>query len=98
MAMHMSPDITFEQARAMIDTLKALPARPAYSDYLHSSAWRRRRMACFKRDGFRCVNCGRAKCLEAHHKTYSRIGNEDLDDLVTLCSDCHSAQHGIVRP
>lgn len=34
------------------------------------------------------------KWFDVHHKTYDRIGDELLDDLVLLCKSCHKAQHG----
>jgi hypothetical protein len=28
-----------------------------------------------------------------HHLTYERVGYEDLDDLVSVCEDCHETVH-----
>lgn len=37
--------------------------------------------------------CGTSKNLNIHHMTYERLGNEDFNDLVYLCKDCHSNLH-----
>jgi|GraSoiStandDraft_4_1057263.scaffolds.fasta_scaffold00189_46 hypothetical protein len=43
-----------------------------------------------------CEICGDRHRLESHHKTYEHFGVEVLylDDLQTLCQDCHAAIHG----
>lgn len=60
-----------------------------YEAYLRTTAWRNLSTAVKERDGYRCKLCGSRDELEVHHKTYERIGREDLDDLVTLCHRCH---------
>jgi 5-methylcytosine-specific restriction endonuclease McrA len=35
--------------------------------------------------------------LEVHHKTYKRFGNEDMNDLITLCRECHELVTSIER-
>ena len=68
-----------------------------YRDYLRSDAWRQRRNDALRRDGFVCVRCSGRKRLEVHHLTYARMGHEEPNDLVTLCSACHQAQHKTVK-
>lgn len=56
------------------------------------------RNAAFKRDGFTCVLCGENKGgnLEAHHLESWDSNVEkrfDVDNLVTLCTDCHKRFH-----
>ena len=47
-----------------------------------------------KRDGWRCQNCGSSKDLHVHHLTKrSRLGDDALDNLITLCAVCHQDQH-----
>ena len=50
----------------------------------------------FKRDGFRCVECGATKeekGLEVDHIIpVSRGGADELDNLQTLCKDCNLAK------
>jgi hypothetical protein len=52
------------------------------------------RTEVLKRDNYRCVNCGMTgKELHVHHVvSRSEGGTNDLSNLVTLCSDCHSKQ------
>jgi len=65
--------------------------RDSYRRYLHTSAWYNLSTQVKERDHYRCrmIFCRSTKRLEVHHKTYERIGREDLDDLVTLCHRCH---------
>ena len=67
--------------------------RGYYKEYLQSDTWKAKRKAVLIRDGLRCQLCGHEKNLHVHHVTYDRIYDEDLDDLITLCSDCHSGLH-----
>ena len=48
------------------------------------------------RDGWRCVRCGKASRLEAHHIIPVEAGGEaaDPDNGLTLCIGCHLAHHG----
>jgi hypothetical protein len=34
-----------------------------------------------------------AERVHLHHRTYDRLGCEDLRDLIPLCEACHSATH-----
>jgi hypothetical protein len=40
--------------------------------------------------------CG-ADVVQLHHKTYDRIGAEDLTDLTPLCARCHALIHVLER-
>lgn len=40
-----------------------------------------------------CYVCGTTVHLQLHHKTYERIGCEELTDLIPMCKDCHFAVH-----
>ena len=55
--------------------------------------WSIVRRAVFKRDGYRCVECGRAGRLECDHVTplQREPGQDpfDLNGLQTLCRACH---------
>ena len=66
-----------------------------YREYLESSHWDTVRLARLKKDGYRCQICGSAKNLCVHHLTYDRMGHELMDDLLTLCRDCHEKVHAI---
>jgi hypothetical protein len=42
------------------------------------------------------MDCWGTEHLEVHHLTYDRFGgNERLEDLQTLCRDCHRTWHGL---
>lgn len=62
--------------------------------------WQKRRYRTFKRDGFECQNCGENGSksepyeLEAHHITpISEGGGHHLQNLTTVCHDCHIKIH-----
>lgn len=44
------------------------------------------------RDDFKCVRCGSSENLRVHHKKGTK--SHSLDDLETLCLNCHKAEHG----
>lgn len=49
----------------------------------------------FDRDNWRCTECNSRNNLTAHHVIYRSQGGEDsMENLKTLCSDCHSYAHG----
>lgn len=65
-----------------------------YKQYLKSQIWRNRKEEFFSNpDNNYCQACWTFKRLQIHHKTYERVGNEDNNDLVTLCSRCHRDCH-----
>jgi cytochrome c553 len=68
----------------------------AYSMYLLSNAWKIKRAQRRAIDGDQCTSplCFRVDTLQVHHKTYERIGDENVEtDLVTLCDRCHGMEH-----
>lgn len=64
------------------------PGNPEYERYIHSPSWRELAKKRMDADQGKCLVCGH-KATEVHHLTYDRFGNEALDDLVSLCSQCH---------
>jgi 5-methylcytosine-specific restriction endonuclease McrA len=47
-----------------------------------------------RRDGWRCQSCGSMTNLEVHHQQFrSHSGSDEENNLVTLCSHCHSRTH-----
>lgn len=54
-----------------------------------TATWKKLRWQVLSRDEFKCTKCGETKALVAHHLTYERAGHELLEDLVTLCTECH---------
>jgi hypothetical protein len=65
-----------------------------YQKYLCSREWGLRREAVTQRSGGICERCRVNKARAVHHKTYERIYNELLTDLIHLCGACHDFQHG----
>lgn len=60
---------------------------------LRSDRWKSLRFLAKRRDGFRCVECGAVDHLEVDHIKPVRGWPElafDLDNLQTLCRQCHS--------
>jgi 5-methylcytosine-specific restriction endonuclease McrA len=62
---------------------------------LTKQIYRRLMKRVLERDGWRCQNCGLLENLQVHHKIRrSQLGNDSLDNLVTLCAHCHMHEHG----
>lgn len=76
-----------------IQELRTMP----YEEYLQTPEWQEKRELALERDGYRCRNCNCDKNLHVHHRSYERRGNEDINDLTTLCNDCHEHFHKRVR-
>jgi 5-methylcytosine-specific restriction endonuclease McrA len=70
-----------------------------YRSYIASPEWRAKREEMKRRSkrGYSCAPCGATDRLDLHHRTYKRLGNERLSDLMWLCRPCHDAVHAIVR-
>ena len=66
----------------------------SYSAYLRSPHWKTFR-AKFRRTGrkWACSVCDGEKELELHHKTYDKLGKEELTDVIPLCHSCHGEVH-----
>jgi hypothetical protein len=57
---------------------------------LAKAAWASLRLAVLERDGYRCTTCGATTELHIHHRQERRHGGSDtLDNLQTVCADCH---------
>jgi len=52
------------------------------------------RQQVLRRDAWRCQSCGTMSNLEVHHQQFlSRAGADSEQNLITLCSVCHTAIH-----
>lgn len=67
--------------------------RRLYDLYLVSDKWKAIRKNAIESSNRKCINCGSKIYLQVHHKTYDRLGNEDLNDLAVLCKECHVLAH-----
>lgn len=66
------------------------------------------REQCFDRDGGKCRECGRVVLFYADpihaisyhmaHLQAKRRGGDSLDNVRTLCGECHRAQHNGGKP
>nr|WP_306235692.1 hypothetical protein [Bradyrhizobium sp. Bra64] len=74
-----------------------------YINYITSNTWRNNpvRLRELEAAGFQCRLCPNSVAsghvLEAHHRTYSRIGCETDGDLTALCRDCHKGVTSMLR-
>jgi hypothetical protein len=68
----------------------------SYDDYLDSRHWADLRARAAAEMTYICV-CGASEALQLHHKTYDRIGHEELDDVMWLCEPCHITVHMLER-
>ena len=63
--------------------------------YLQSPKWNKKRLAVLQRDQYTCQSCGITNVpLHVHHMSgYELIPNEPTTCLISLCEDCHTAEH-----
>ena len=64
-----------------------------YEDYIRSKQWKAKADETKRLAGYRCQVCNSDEELNAHHRTYERLGEELQSDLVCLCAKCHSLFH-----
>lgn len=67
----------------------------SYREYLISPEWERTAHNRKVKSDHRCAACRSDKRLKVHHLHYRTLGNESMDDLMTLCHDCHSFAHSL---
>ena len=62
---------------------------------LNARRWGSVRRQAFARDRYRCVWCGKAGRLEAHHVRRLEDGGDpyDLTNVIALCRNCHIEHH-----
>ena len=54
------------------------------------------RQMVLKRDEYQCVKCGSDENLECHHiipVSIEPLLSADMDNCITLCSECHKEVH-----
>lgn len=73
-----------------LEQLRKLP----YETYLETPHWRKLAARVKARANGRCEHCSELSRLDAHHKTYERLGQELMEDLEALCRSCHAQRHG----
>jgi hypothetical protein len=63
-----------------------------YFEYIASPEWKRKSETAKRDAGYRCQVCNRSQNevqLDAHHRTYERLGHERPEDITVLCHECH---------
>ena len=68
--------------------------RALHRQYLRSPKWQILRGKVFRRDGYICQECHENLARQVHHLTYTRWGNERMEDLISVCDPCHKRIHG----
>ena len=54
------------------------------------------RKMVLKKDGYKCVKCGKEKELHCHHiipVAIEPLESADIDNCITLCVECHKEAH-----
>ena len=70
-----------------------MDSKEAYRNYLQTDTWKTSRIQRLALDNNECVLCGK-KASHVHHRRYpKKWGTETVNDLVSLCSECHSKHH-----
>jgi len=71
----------------------------SYIPIQYPSNWDDIRKERLELDGYQCQNCGtKRRVLHIHHKVpLSKGGSNDLENLITLCNDCHEVEHSALE-
>ena len=70
--------------------------RVDYYEYIKSDEWKILARTAKSCASYRCQVCntpGDNSTLHAHHRTYDRLGRENLNDITVLCAGCHKIFH-----
>jgi 5-methylcytosine-specific restriction endonuclease McrA len=86
------------QIREQVDTpyyIELIDEWKQYHEfYIKSKQWADVRKKRMQIDKNTCQKCGAKKHLQVHHLTYENIGEEEMEDLLTVCKPCHMKIHG----
>jgi len=64
---------------------------PIAQERIASAQWTSLKRQIIERRGNRCERCGgEDRSLDLHHLHYRSMGNEQPEDVVLLCRDCHA--------
>ncbi len=82
--------------RMRLRNLKRLTRQYEYSAYLKKPHWQEIKNRRLAMDKYKCTDCGgKAECV--HHKHYDTKEHERMEDIISLCKNCHSKRHGIIK-
>ncbi len=77
---------------------KSLLKDRIHAESYYGPEWRQQRTSCLQRDGFACQHCAATENLHVHHwEPYRFSFDNSLENLVTLCADCHRDVHNSYR-
>lgn len=72
-----------------------------HAKYTASDLWKSTRKKVYRRDNWKCRDCGARNCeLHAHHTDYRYLGegsDREIRDCKTLCGRCHDKYDGTVK-
>jgi hypothetical protein len=69
-------------------------SRMDYREYLQTPHWQQVRSDALRRAGCRCqLDASHTKRLQVHHNNYDCLWNEEPEDVIVLCDDCHRQFH-----
>ena len=92
--------------KTRIPARRAKPRTHKFIVRLSGEKLARLRLECWMRDLGRCKQCGRKLFYEkryegdplayemAHRRSRGASGDDSLDNVRTLCSECHRQEHG----
>ena len=73
----------------------------SYKEQLADSRWLKKKNEILERDNYTCQKCGATSHLNVHHTYYEQnklAWEYPNESLVTLCDNCHSVEHFVVKP
>lgn len=66
--------------------------RQDYKEYINSPHWIALKQQ-FEALKTSCAACGVTMDLDIHHRSYSRLWQEQIEDLIRMCRPCHYSTH-----
>lgn len=79
----------------IIEMIKCSILKMSYKDFLKTPYWKAVSEHARNKAKYKCQMCGKQGELHVHHRNYANHGAEvyHMEDLICLCSDCHSKFH-----
>lgn len=93
---HLEPIVPIQKPRSAPAELAAAELniyRYNKYQYLISPEWKAKRKQVLKAANYSCQRCKAETDLHVHHISYKNLFRENPEDLVAICSDCHTYIH-----
>lgn len=72
---------------------KKFITKQEYQEYLQSESWKELRLKVLEYYNYQCYDCD-SNATEVHHISYEHLFfDEEFDDCIPLCHDCHVKKH-----